>query len=301
VGALKQRLQAYDQTAETASSTLTRKLSSIWTVNVGLTASHETIIQQSITHDYTLFAAPFGVLYDTTNLPTPLEDPTHGIRASVSLAPTLSSGHPNSTFLVTQASFATYLDLGGVFRTDPGRSVLALRVLGGIAFGASQFQECITDATVQQAEGGCSKGQRLVSVPAIPPDQRFYAGGSGTVRGYRYQAVGPDFPDGTPVGGVNMTALNAEFRQRFATSLGAVVFVDAGQVSQSQTPFDTLLHGARCSTSTGTTTACWAVGVGIGGRYYTPIGAIRLDFAVPTFRRSTDDRFEVYIGLGQAF
>jgi translocation and assembly module TamA len=43
------------------------------------------------------------------------------------------------------------------------------------------------------------------------------------------------------------------------------------------------------------------VGVGAGLRYYTPIGALRLDLAVPTYRRPNDDRFEVYIGLGQAF
>jgi translocation and assembly module TamA len=49
------------------------------------------------------------------------------------------------------------------------------------------------------------------------------------------------------------------------------------------------------------TTTCRAVGVGVGARYYTPIGPLRLDFALPTDRRSNDDRFEVYIGLGQAF
>jgi translocation and assembly module TamA len=43
------------------------------------------------------------------------------------------------------------------------------------------------------------------------------------------------------------------------------------------------------------------VGVGAGARYYTPIGPLRLDFAVPTSRRSNDDKFEIYIGLGQAF
>jgi translocation and assembly module TamA len=43
------------------------------------------------------------------------------------------------------------------------------------------------------------------------------------------------------------------------------------------------------------------IGVGTGLRYYTPIGPVRLDIAVPTKRRSTDDAFEIYIGLGQAF
>jgi len=43
------------------------------------------------------------------------------------------------------------------------------------------------------------------------------------------------------------------------------------------------------------------IGVGFGVRYYTPIGPIRLDIAVPTKRRSGDDSFEIYIGLGQAY
>ena len=83
-----------------------------------------------------LFALPLGVLYDSTDLASPLLDPTHGLRASLSLAPTLSRGQPNATFFVTQASIAHYLDLGRVFRADPGRSVLALRAIAASAIGA---------------------------------------------------------------------------------------------------------------------------------------------------------------------
>lgn len=293
LGALKQSLQAYDQTAQTAGVNLSRKLSSIWTASIGISAIHETIVQEGLSHVYTLFSLPVNVLYDTTDLPSPLSDPTHGIRASFTVSPTLSRGNPNSTFVVTQASAATYLDLHGLFHNAPGRSVLALRALGGTAWGASQHPE-------PNAE---------TSVPDLPPDQRFYAGGSGTIRGYRYQSVGPAFADGNPIGGITMTAFNAEFRQRILQSFGAVLFVDAGQVSQSQDPFYSLVHGSRCelptqnnsSANQQSTTACWAIGVGVGGRYYTPIGALRLDFAVPTFRRRNDDRFEIYIGLGQAF
>jgi translocation and assembly module TamA len=172
--------------------------------------------------------------------------------------------------------------------------------------GANQISETLNG----QPNGSCRStnttgpGQScVISVPALPPDQRFYAGGSGTVRGYRYQSVGPEFPDGNPVGGVNMNAFNVEYRQRILTSFGFVLFADAGEVTQSQDPLHALSHGTRCSQATGTqsTADCWAVGVGAGGRYYTPIGPLRLDFAVPLFRRPNDDKFEVYIGLGQAF
>jgi len=295
VGAIKQSLQAYDQTAETSGVILSRKLSSEWSVSVGLTAVHETIIQESLTHVYTLFALPLGVLYDSTGLTSPLIDPTHGQRASLSIAPTLSRGQPNATFYVTQASIAEYFDLHRIFRTEPGRSVIAVRALAANAFGASQ-----TDEEVNGEE---------VRVPDLPPDQRFYAGGSGTVRGYRYQSVGLQFPDGNPVGAAAMSAFNLEYRQRIGADFGMAVFADAGETSESLSPLAGILHSRRCSSSEpleGTApvqgdATCWAVGVGAGARYFTSIGALRLDIAVPTYRRPNDDRFEVYIGLGEAF
>src|SRR6516162_7355490 len=289
VGAIKQSLDAYQQQAVTSGVTLSRKLSSVWSASVGISAVHETITQQGITQVYTLFALPLGVLYDSTNLPSPLLDATHGLRASLTLAPTRSYGQSNTTFYVTQFSIADYLDLHRLFRTEAGRSVLALQALVANAFGATESVETVDGIQV--------------TVPDLPPDQRFYAGGSGTVRGFRYQSVGPEFPDGNPVGGTALTAINVEFRQRFGRNFGAALFADAGAVGEKLSPLSGLIHGGRCSSgaSSLSTTNCWAVGVGAGLRYYTPIGALRLDLAVPTYRRPNDDRFGVYIGLGQAF
>jgi translocation and assembly module TamA len=286
VGAIKQSLQAYQQEAVTSGVTLSRKLSSVWSASIGISAVHETISQQGVTQVYTLFALPLGVLYDSTDLASPLMDATHGLRASLTLAPTRSHGQGNTTFYITQFSLADYLDLQRLFRTEAGRSVLALRALVASAFGATESVETVDGIQI--------------TVPDLPPDQRFYAGGSGTIRGYRYQSVGPEFPDGTPVGGTALTAFNVEFRQRFGRNFGAALFADAGEVGERVSG---LFHGGRCSASTPSqsTANCWALGVGGGIRYYTPLGALRLDLAVPTFRRPNDDRFEVYIGLGQAF
>jgi translocation and assembly module TamA len=265
LGAIRQSLQAYDQTAETAGMTLSRRLSSIWSVSISLTGTHETIGQetllstQRVNRDYSLLAIPISVLYDTTNLASPLLDPTHGWRASASLAPTVSYGPPSAVFQIIQFSAAAYEDLEGLTGGGPGRSVLALRVLGGTAVGASTF--------------------------SLPPDQRFYVGGSGTVRGYRYQSVGPQFSDGNPIGGTAFNVFNIELRQRFGRSLGFVLFADGGRVSESPDPFG----------------GAFRVGAGAGGRFYTPIGALRLDVAVPVARQPGDDPFQVYIGLGQAF
>ena len=286
VGAIKQYLQAYQQKAITSGVTLSRKLSSVWTASIGISAVRETITQEGTTQDYTLYAVPIGILYDSTDVPSPLSDATHGLRSSLTVAPTRAHGPTDTTFFITQFNISYYLDLHGLLRTERGRSVLALRALLASAPGA----------TVTVRPDG-------IHVPDMPPDQRFYAGGSGTVRGYRYQSVGPEFPDGNPVGGTALCAINIEFRQRFGTSFGAAFFVDAGQVGEHLSPFSDLIHGGRCGSSAAAqgTTNCWAVGIGGGPRYYTPIGALRFDVAVPTFRRPNDDRFAVYIGLGQAF
>jgi translocation and assembly module TamA len=121
--------------------------------------------------------------------------------------------------------------------------------------------------------------------------------------------VGPEFADGNPVGATSIAAVNAEFRQRIGTNFGMAVFADAGEAGENTNQVSALIHARRCNSSlplagaspVENSASCWAVGVGAGVRYYTSIGPLRLDFAVPTYRRSNDDRFEVYIGLGQAF
>ena len=295
VGAIKQYLDAYDQTATTAGVTLSRKLNREWTVSAGVSAVNEKIIQVvgvcgpkpltpcmpapppaerndtlpiDQTYYYTLIQLPFAVTYDSTDLASPLDDPTHGMRDSLSITPTHSLGASSETFLIDQIKVATYFDLDHFLPTSPGRSVLAARVLVGLAQGAG---EC------SPPPGGCS----------LPPDQRFYGGGSASIRGYAYQAVGPNFPDTSfPIGGTALVAGGIEYRQRFGQNFGAAFFVDAGQVSN------------RLSITPGNI----FVGVGAGVRYYTPIGPIRLDVALPTKPTAIDNQsFQVYIGLGQAF
>jgi translocation and assembly module TamA len=301
VGALKQSLQSYDQTARTTTVTLTRKISSVWTVSIGGATTDEQIIQENtiiqgtktipgslaipgtnivladVTRNYTLFALPLNVAVDTTNLASPLEDARHGVRASLSVTPTLAQSHPDARFIISQFTIAGYFDLNHVLPTDPGRTVLAGRALAGLAEGAGEF--------------------------SLPPDQRFYAGGSGSIRGYRYQSVGPSLPDGTPIGGTSIRAASLELRQRFGTNFGAALFVDAGEVT------------ANLGAVPGAVADGLRVGFGAGMRYYTPIGPIRFDVAVPTQRRRAacvastispppacgDDALEIYIGLGQAF
>jgi translocation and assembly module TamA len=300
VEALKQDLVAYDQTAIKLGVTLSRKLNSLWTVSAGVAATEEHINQivsvtQTVTHDvttytpdtlpfdYTLLGLPLVVSYDSTDLASPLDDPTHGMRDSVTVVPTHALGHSQATFLITTIKAAMYFDLDHLMPTVPGRSVLAFRALIGSAEGASDT--------------------------SLPPDQRFYGGGSASIRGYPYQSVGPYFPilgcpttppppqgepctphvigyTTYPIGSTTISAGTVEFRQRIAQNWGAAFFVDGGHVGPSLTFSPTNLF----------------VGVGTGVRYYTPIGPVRLDFAVPLKRYDSDPQaFQIYVGLGQAF
>jgi translocation and assembly module TamA len=251
LNAVKQSLQAYDQTALLEKIALNRKLAPHWSASLGLSGEQESIVQEGVTRTYNLVGIPASLKYDST---TSLLDPTHGIRASLSITPTESLGTPGATFFITELSGSTYFDIFG-----NARSVLALRGLAGQVSGAGVF--------------------------GLPPDQRFYAGGSATVRGYRYQTLGPQFKDGTPMGGTAIATGTVEWRQRILRNYGVVGFVDVGQVSSNGAPF----------------TSNWHAGAGVGARYYTPIGPIRLDVAVPLNKLPGGDSLEIYIGIGQAF
>ncbi|MDQ2801980.1 MAG: BamA/TamA family outer membrane protein, partial [Pseudomonadota bacterium] len=252
LGAVKQSLIAYDQKAVLESVAISRVLSAHWRASVGVSGEQELITQEDVARRYNLLGLPLALRFDDTDAPL---NPTHGIRAALLVTPERSLTGIQSDFVLTQLSGSTYFDLSG-----NGRSVIALRGLAGAAFGAQTF--------------------------GLPPDQRFYAGGSGTVRGYRYQSVGPQFADGKPAGGTRITAGTIELRQRVLQSFGFSLFTDAAAVT-----------GPGVPNSSGK----YAVGAGAGVFYYTPIGPIRLEGAVPLIHLPHSGSFEVYVGLGQAF
>jgi translocation and assembly module TamA len=249
--ALKQYLTAYDQTAFLTSAILSRPLTKHLNASYGLGFVTENIKQEGTSRDYVLLQVPLALTYDNTDS---LFAPTKGFRANLSLTPTKPVAGGSGEYVILQATGSTYLAV-----EPDARGILALRALVGTIQGASQFQ--------------------------VPPDERFYAGGTGTVRGYSYQTIGPLFADDNPQGGLAIDAATIEFRQRVLKNVGIVPFVDAGQVSARSRPFAGSL----------------SVGAGLGLRYYTGIGPIRVDFAVPLKRTAGSSSFAVYIGLGEAF
>lgn len=121
----------------------------------------------------------------------------------------------------------------------------------------------------------------------IPASKRFYAGGGGSIRGYEFQSVGPLDDENDPLGGRSLLELSAELRMRVTETIGVVPFIDGGTAFDSALPdFEETLR--------------WAAGLGL--RYFTGIGPIRLDVAVPINKReNVDDDFQFYVSLGQAF
>jgi translocation and assembly module TamA len=120
----------------------------------------------------------------------------------------------------------------------------------------------------------------------LPSDQRIYAGGGGSGRPYGYLMAGPLAPNNVPIGGRSSLVLNLEARIKITEAIGIVPFVDAGSNYESPLP------------QLGRTPL---YGVGLGARYYTAFGPLRLDLATPLHKRSGDSPIQVYISLGQAF
>ena len=185
-----------------------------------------------------------------------LLDPTKGWRLNFLAAPYTDTLDAGVVFLKTQVIGTTYVRL-----TDSAKYILALRGnLGSIA--------------------GTSRND-------IPADERFYAGGGGSIRGYGYQLAGPLDGENDPIGGRSLIELNGELRYRMSDTIGLVYFIDGGTVADSALPsLEERLF----------------IGTGIGLRYITPIGPLRLDAGIPIDRRSdVDDMFQIYVSIGQAY
>lgn len=251
VEGLQESLTAYDRTALILTADLSRPVTAHTAITYGPAFVTESVRQEGVSRNYVLLQLPIIFTYDTADSALA---PTHGVNASLSLTPTEPVVGSRHVFLIAFGQASTYLPV-----ERDARGIIAIHGEVGSIQGATQFQ--------------------------VPPDQRFYAGGSGTVRGYTYQTIGPLFPDDTPEGGLAVDTASLEFRQRVYGHFGIVPFVDVGQVSAGGAPFQGILR----------------VGMGLGARYYTGIGPIRLDVALPLTRVAGSGAFALYVGLGEAF
>jgi len=162
---------------------------------------------------------------------------------------------------------------------------------GSFAYGRAQI-----DASIYQpvSDRTVIAGRvRLASIfgattSGIAPSRRLYSGGGGSVRGYGYQRLGPRDGDGDPIGGRGLAEFAIEARYRlsaFGGNFGVVPFIDAGTLSDKSWP----------------DFSNWQFGAGLGFRYYSKFGPIRVDVGTPLNPRNGDSRVAVTVSLGQAF
>jgi translocation and assembly module TamA len=245
---------AYTARRELVSPGLERRFGGIYAAGVAVQAQHAKVTEQArnITQTYSLLGMPLFLRRDARD---DVLDPQQGSRASVMMT-------PNTSFTGTSLTFLNSRFDGGVYRRvgESDRYVAAAFVGLGSIVGASR--------------------------DGLPADQRLYAGGGGSLRGYGYQLAGPLAPNNKPLGGRSLLQIGTELRIKITQSIGIVPFLEAGNVYE--TPFPKL--GGRLLYDTG-----------IGVRYYTPVGPIRFDIATPLRRRSADSVVQIYISIGQAF
>ena len=247
----RDRLDAFDRDAVEASVLYEWRISRRWTASAGPTAEFgRTAPPGEALRPSNLVSFATAARYDSSDNAL---DPRRGWRLNLNATPSYSLSR-SETYLAARATGSTYLDLSGT-----GRSILAFRASLGSLIGADAAN--------------------------VPPAQRLYAGGGGSVRGYDFQSIGPRDRRGRPAGGASLFEGAVEFRQRIGGSLGAVAFLDTGAVgTDAFAPTDAL-----------------RVGAGVGLRYYTAFGPVRADIGVPLVRQVGSSGFGLYIGIGHAF
>lgn len=179
---------------------------------------------------------------------------------------------PNSGFFASAevTPFLGFGDVGSGGRaTFDGRAYYSLEAENALTFAARGQLGTLFGVGVDQAPG----------------DFLFYSGGGDTVRGQSYQSLGIE-TGGVTTGGLSFAAISLEARYDLSDSIGVVGFYNTGFVGETPTPFS---DGA------------WHDGVGLGLRYKTGIGPIRLDLATPATGDDAFSSLSLYIGIGQSF
>ncbi|TNE37161.1 MAG: outer membrane protein assembly factor [Alphaproteobacteria bacterium] len=250
---LHENTEAYKEDSVSTYAGIDRPWQENWTVSVGTSLEYSKIEDSGQTDNFFLAGIPFGVRYNSTDS---LLDPTSGFRASSAAVPYIGLNQVSPDFLRLEFNGSTYYPV-----TRDKKFVLAVRGKIGMMAGEDSSD--------------------------IPATKRFYAGGGGSVRGYKYQTVGPLDANNDPTGGRSLLEAGFEARWRITDSIGIVPFIEGGNVYDSMAPdfSGEFLWGA-----------------GLGFRYYTAIGPIRFDVAVPLNRRAgVDDAYQLYFSIGQAF
>jgi len=252
-GSLRQEdTDAFDSRSIRGNLGVERRFTSRFTGTAGVAYRLSEVEDITGENRFALFSIPVGGRYDASD---DLLDPSTGYRIGGETAPTWDTLNTGTTFIKSRITGTRYFRL----RNEP-RLVLAFRGSAGAIIGA-ELEE-------------------------IPADERFFAGGGGSIRGIPFQLAGA-LENGEPTGGRSVLEANAEVRYQIFDNVEGVLFLDGGAAFADELP------------EVGN---AWQYGTGAGVRYLTPVGPIRLDVGVPIDKRAgIDDAWQLYISIGQAF
>jgi outer membrane protein insertion porin family len=232
-----------------------------YNLNTSLTYTYEKVNQDSVdvSDDDLLFYDDYRGLYNksminlglTRDTSFPLINPVAGSLTSINFQ------YNGLVIPIEYPFYKTVIDLRKYIGIDA--SVLALRMkIGGI--------------------------NALTEDDFIPVEERFYSGGSYSVRGWSRHELGPKDNQGRPVGGSSLIEISTEIRYPVIGIVSGVAFIDCGNVWLGEYTYhlDELRYSA-----------------GVGIRINTPIGPVRLDAATPVFDEETRTQF--HFSIGHAF
>ncbi len=244
---------AFDSRSIGSSVAIERSVGKGMDLSAGVAFRALKVEQDGDKDEFGLLSLPASYSWDHSDN---LLDPSKGGRLSIQNEPFVDVFGNDVAFNKTSIAYTRYVRL----KKAKPRLILAGRAKAGFLFGAVRDN--------------------------VPADERFYAGGGGSVRGFKFQQAGELDGDDDPIGGRSLFETALELRGRFTDTLGAALFVDSGAAYGSTVPdFEEDLR----------------FGVGGGLRYFSPIGPIRLDVGFPLDRRDSDDAFQIYVSIGQAF
>ncbi len=235
------------------SAGLKRQLNKIWSVGVASKYSYAEVRKARNIGNFAYFSVPIFIKRDTRDN---ILNARRGNEIGLITEPFIPAKKNDKYFLKNKFYANTYFSFNAV--QNP---VLALAASIGSINGISDDN--------------------------IPTHERFYLGGSGSVRGYEYQLAGDLDSNNRPLGGKSFLQSSFEIRMKVSENFGIVTFLDAGNIFNSTAPvFKKKMF----------------YGTGIGVRYFTDFGPLRLDIGFPLHKRSKIDKsFQIYFGIGQEF
>ena len=245
----REETDAYDLVEAGVGARVSRPITDALTLSLGgdLSVSHS----ENATLDLNVYtgSVSLGAVWDQRDSAIA---PTQGQLVSMEVSPTVLAGDANSTYFRTVAEGRTYQRLTSSL-------IIAGRLRAGGLIGAP--------------------------LESLPPEQRFFAGGGGSARGYEYQSLSPRNAQGDLVGGRSIVESSVELRWRQSRRWGGVLFMDSAAAGRDETPDFGAVRSA----------------VGLGVRYYLDFAPVRFDVATPLDANTGDADIQVYIGLGEAF